>query len=69
MVNNKSEAPEIKLLNSIVDEELTKEEDKYLKATIKKKAETLYPLLSLMGQQGLDDEEIKKKIKLLIEED
>ena len=68
MGNNKSKGPEIKLLNSITNEELIGEEDNELKEMVKNKAETLYPLLSLMGKQGLNDEEIKKKIRLLIEE-
>ena len=69
MSNNKSKGPEIKLLNSIANEELMGEEDNKLKEIVKRKAETLYPLLALMGKQGLNDEEIKKQIRLLIEEE
>lgn len=61
--------PEIALLNSIIEEELKKEEDPELKNVIKRKAENLYPLLSFFGTRNLDNDEIKKKIKSLIEED
>jgi len=68
MPSDKKSLPEIKLLNSIIDDELKKEEDAKLKEMIKRKANNLYPLLSLARGQHLDDDEIKKKIKLLIEE-
>ena len=66
MPNNKDSMPEIELLSSIIDEEL-KEEDAELKEVIKKKANNLYPLLFLAGRHNLDDDDIKKKIKSLIE--
>ncbi len=69
MKNKDSNKPEIKLLNSIIVEELKQEEDTALKDTIKRKAENLYPILSFFGTRNLDSDEIKKKIKSLIEEE
>ena len=69
MKDDKSIRPEIKLLRSIIDEELKLEEDEKFKDMIARKAENLYPLLSFFGTQNLDVEEIRKKIKSLIEED
>ena len=68
MPNNQDSIPEIELLSSIIDEEL-KEEDAGLKELIKRKAKNLYPLLSLAMGQNLEDDDLKKKIKLLIEGD
>lgn len=68
MKDDESSKPEIKLLSSIIDDELKLEEDKELKEIIKRKAENIYPLLSFLGTQDLESDEIKKKIKSLIEE-
>lgn len=68
MHNDKDRGPEVTLLNSIIDEKLKGEKDMELKEIIKRKAQNLYPLLSLLGTRDLDDDEIKKKIKSLIEE-
>lgn len=67
MPTEKKNLPEIKLLNSIIEDELKKEDDSELKEMVKRKANNLYPLLSLAKGHHLDNEEIKKKIKLLIE--
>ena len=69
MQNEPVAGPEIKLLNSIIDEELKNEENEKLKDAITRKAILLYQLSSLAGTRGLDDDEIKKKIKTLIEEE
>ena len=69
MKDDKSIRPEIKLLRSIIDEELKLEEDEKFKDMIARKAENLYPLLSFFGTQNFDVDEIRKKVKLLIEED
>jgi hypothetical protein len=68
MQTDKVERPEIKLLNSIIDDELKDEHDEKLKELVKSKATVLYPLISLIETQDLDEDEIKKKIKALIEE-
>lgn len=67
MPTNKNNIPEVKLLNSIIDEELKDEEDSRLKDIIKRKANNLYPLLSYLTEKSLDNDEIKKRIKELIE--
>jgi len=67
MSDNKDNIPEVKLLNSIIDEELKDENDTKLKDLIKRKANTLYPFLVYMTEKNLDDGEIKNKIKSLIE--
>ena len=67
MKAEKPNKPEMELLNSMIDEELRQEEDGGLKDAVKRKAEHLYPLLSLLGTRNLDNDEIKKRIKLLIE--
>lgn len=67
MPNNQESVPETKLLNSIIDEELKEEEDNELKEVIKMGAMNLYPFLSFLTEKSLNDEDIKKKIKLLIE--
>lgn len=69
MKDETPKGPEIQLLSSIIATELLREDDKTLGESIKKKAENLYPLLTLLGTQNLDNEEIKKKIKSLIEEE
>lgn len=67
MPANKNTIPEVKLLNSIIDEELKDEDDARLKDVIKRKANNLYPLLSYLTEKNLDNDEIKKRIKELIE--
>ena len=69
MKDDKTSEPELKLLKSIIEEELKLEEDIKLKDAIQIKAENLYPLLAFFGTRNLDGDEIKKKIKSLIEED
>ena len=69
MKNDDTSRPEIRLLRSIIDEELKMEVDEKLKDAIARKAENLYPLLSFFGTQNFDIDEIRKKIKSLIEED
>ena len=68
MKNNNDNRPQIDLLNSIIDDELKMEENKELKEIIRTKAKNLFPLLSFLGTRDLYDDEIKKKIKSLIEE-
>jgi len=69
MTENKIKvSPELELLYSIIAQELKGEEDAELKELVKRKAQNLYPLLSLLGTKDLDDEEMKKKIKSLVEE-
>jgi hypothetical protein len=68
MQDNKTESPEVKLLHSILDEELAGEADKELKNVIKQKAEILYSLLSVTSTQDLDEDELRKRIKSVIEE-
>ena len=68
MKNNNDNRPQIDLLNSIIDDELKMEENKELKEIIRTKTTNLFPLLSFLGTRDLDDDEIKKKIKSLIEE-
>jgi len=67
MPNEQETIPEIRLLNSIIDEELS-EENTELKEFIKNKASNLYSLIFLLETKKLDDEGIKKRIKSLIEE-
>ena len=69
MKNEELIGPEVSLLNSITDEELSSEKDEIVKELVRKKARNdLYPLLSLFGTKNLDQEEIKKKIKRIVEE-
>lgn len=68
MKDKETDGPELGLLKSIIDEELKNEEDISLKDAVKRKADNLYPLLSFFGTRNLDSDEIKKKIKSLIEE-
>mgnify|MGYP001567442386 CR=1 FL=1 len=69
MKDDKTIRPEIKLLRDIITDELKLEEDAKFKDMVLRKAENLYPLLSFFGTQNLDADEIRKKIKSLIEED
>jgi hypothetical protein len=68
MPDNKSEKPEFRLLNSIMDEELKGEKDEKLKEIVRTKAGALYSLIFLIETKDLDESEVRKKIKSLIEE-
>ncbi len=68
MQDNKTVAPEVKLLNSIIEDEVKYESDEKLKGLIKRKAEILYSLLSVTKGQDLSDDELKERIKSVIEE-
>jgi len=67
MQSNKDIVPEVRLLNSIIDEELKEEKDAELKKIIKTKANNFHSLLSFLSEKNLDDNETKRKIKELIE--
>jgi DNA-binding transcriptional regulator GbsR (MarR family) len=67
MPDNNVVNPEVKLLHSILEEELKDEDDKKLKEVIKQKADVLYSLLSVTNAQDLDEEELRKRIKSVIE--
>ena len=68
MPDNKTEAPEVKLLNSIIEDEIKDESDEKLKGLIKRKAEILYSLLSVTKGQDLSDDDLRERIKSVIEE-
>jgi hypothetical protein len=59
---------EVKLLDTLIANELKEIEDVELKQVIKKKAESLYNLLFIFQTQDLDEEGMRKSIKSLIEE-
>jgi hypothetical protein len=68
MQDNKAEAPEVKLLRDIIAEEVKDEGDEKLKGLIQRKAEILYSLLSVTKGQDLSDDELRERIKSVIEE-
>lgn len=68
MPENKKNIPELKLLNSIIEDELKGEESMEIKEAVKKKAQNAYMLLSIPEIQEMESDEVKKRIKSLIEE-